>query len=162
LRLLSGVWGDSSEENVLSVVKELLSDGIDSIEIVRVERTDSGMLSQTDVSSASRSSGAINRMSKGLLLSVRLSSFSDSCALSMIDSTVILFSVFVWRKLRAALGGGMLVTANKAATEAGIASRECASLERAMEWFLRPPWLRCCFCVCAGCVGSLDFGLVGI
>jgi hypothetical protein len=45
------------------------------------------------------------------------------------DSTVILFSVFVCRKLRA-LEGGMLVTASRAATEAGMASRECTSRER--------------------------------
>jgi hypothetical protein len=137
-RLLGGVCGDSNEESV-SVVNELLSDGMDSIEIVLFESTDSDMLSQMDVSSDSKSSGAINRISMGPLLSFKLSSFSDSCALPMMDSSVILFSVFVCRRLRVPLGGGMLVTASRAATDAGMASRE-TSLERCVtEWCLRSP-----------------------
>jgi hypothetical protein len=112
------------------VANELPSDGMDSIETVRVESTELVTLSQTDTSSASRSSGDIRRMSKGLLLSDRLNSFSDFWALSIIESTVIIFSVLVWRTLREALGGGMLVTANKAATEGGMESGECTSLGR--------------------------------
>jgi len=114
----------------VSVAKELLSEGADSMEIVRVERRDSEMLSQMDASSASRSSGAIKRISIGPLQSFRLNSFSDSWALSMMSSTVILFSAFVWRRLRAPFEGGMLVTASRAATEAEMGSRESASFGR--------------------------------
>jgi hypothetical protein len=94
LFLLPGVWGVPNEESV-SVAYELHSEGMDSRETVLVESTEPIVLSQSDISSDSRSSGAIKRISNGLLLSVKLNSFSDSCALSIMDSTVILFSILV-------------------------------------------------------------------
>jgi hypothetical protein len=118
---------------VAAVVNELLNDGMDSSETARADRKEPGPLPKVDVSSASRSSGAIKRISIGPLLSFKLSSFSDSCALSMIDSTVILFSVLVCRRLRPPFGGGMLVTASSAATEGEMASGECRSLRRRAE-----------------------------
>lgn len=134
LRLLAGMWVVSSDETV-SVENDSLSDGIDSKDTVRVERTDPRALSHKDKSSSSRSSGGVSNKSRGPLLKVKLSSFSDSCDLSMIDSTVILFSmaVFDWRMLREDLGGGMLVIASSAATDAGMTSGECMSWDRRDE-----------------------------
>ena len=132
----------------MSVVYDSLSDGIDSSDTVRVESAEPTLLSQNeDTSSPSRSSGAVNNRSRGPLLSVRLSSFSDSCDLSIIDPTVIRFSlpVPVLRRLRDDLGGGMLVMAKRAATEGGIASGVCTSRGRwEEECGRRSAWCRCC------------------
>jgi hypothetical protein len=68
----------------------------------------------------------------GLRLRVKLSSFSDSCDRSIIDSTVILWSSRVRRGRcdRNVFGDGMLVSASKAATDGGMASGEWTSLGR--------------------------------
>jgi len=129
-RLRSGVRGESSEDSA-SVLNDSMSDGMDSKDTVRVERTDPNVLSHTDRSSSSRSSGGVNSRSNGPLPNVKLSSFSDSWDLSIMDSTVIRFSAAFLepRRLRD-LGGGILVTARSAATDAGMASGLCTSFER--------------------------------
>ena len=126
----------STEGNV-SVPNESAREGIDSIDTVRVESADPSVLSLIEMSS-SRSSGALRSRSNGLLLRLRLSSFSDSCARSMMASTVILFSLTIrCRRVRWLFNGGMLVTASKAATDGGIASGECPSFARCEECCLR-------------------------
>jgi hypothetical protein len=116
--------GVSTEDSVFAV-KEPSKDGTESREAVR-ENGDPELLSPRETLSMSRSSGALNSKSRGLLPRFKLNSFSASCDRSITDSTVILFSAFARRcrfdlKL---LGGGMFVTARRAATEAGIASGE--------------------------------------
>lgn len=123
-----------STDDRAAVEKESPRDGIDSSEIVRVENVDSTVLSLIDISSSSsRSSGALSSNSMGLLPNVKLSAFSDTCACSMIASTVNGLSLDERRKPARRPGGGMLVTASKAATEGGRSSTFRGSRRRDLE-----------------------------
>lgn len=126
-RRLEGAYGDSIDDSV-SVVKESAREGMDSTDTVRVESADPMLLSDGETSSHSSSSGALNSTSKGLLSNVKLSSFSDSCDRSIMDSTVrrlLSLGLRCCRRLRDPFdGGGMLVIANRAATDGGMASGE--------------------------------------
>ena len=63
-----------------SLIDSLSNDGMDSLDMVRVERTDSWPVSlpRMSLSSSSRSSGGLKRKSKGLFPMDRLNSFSES------------------------------------------------------------------------------------
>jgi hypothetical protein len=116
-----------STEYIESGVKVSSREGIDVTETALVEKGEPIVLSQTDESSISESSGGLSNMSIGLRLSdmLRLKSCSNSCDCSMSESTVISFSEGVRRfRCDLDLGGGMLVTARSAATDAGMASGE--------------------------------------
>lgn len=88
---------------MVSVVKESVNEGIDctdSYETVLVERGDAMVLSPMDMSSSSKSSGGLSKTSRGPLMKLRLSSFSDSWLCSSIDSTVMRFSLSLTRRCR--------------------------------------------------------------
>lgn len=127
-----GVLGVSKEERV-SLANESPKEGIESIDIVLVEREQPMLHSLTLSSSVMiMSSGGDKRTSSGLLLKVQLSSFSEFCWLSIISATVIVFSTR--RRLRCSCRGrGISVTANKAANDGERASGEMTSRRRRCE-----------------------------
>lgn len=115
---------------MVPVVKESASDGTESSDTVRVDRSGSRVLSLTEEeSSSSRSSGAVNRTSSGLLLSENLNSSSVSRELSVMDLTVIRFSLSCSPlklgdrcRLRVERERGMVVTAKSIATDGEMES----------------------------------------
>lgn len=127
-----------------SVEKESVRDGTDSHDTAReVDKGDAMVLSPMEKSSSSKSSGGLSRTSRGPLMKLRLSSFSEFWPCSM-DSTVMRFSLGLAGRCRVLrLGGGMEVTARRAATDAGMASgdwmsRHFGELKRG----LRSSWSR--------------------
>lgn len=124
---LKGVWrGDGA-----SVDSESVRDGSEPQETVRdTDRGEAMVLSPTDESSSSESSGGLSKTSRGPLMNWKLNSFSDAWPWRM-DSTVIGCSSDLTERCRVLrLGGGMEVTARRAATEAGMASDELMSRQR--------------------------------
>lgn len=77
-----------STDDTNSVANESPKEGIESIEMVLVEKVEPSPLSDMLSSSLRKSSVGPNNMSIGLRLSDQLSSFSDTCCPLMISSTV--------------------------------------------------------------------------
>lgn len=124
------LWGVSRGDRE-SVEKESVRDGTDSHDTAReLDKGDAMVLSPIDKSSSSKSSGGLSRTSRGPLMKLKLSSFSEVWPCSM-DSTVMRLSWGLTERCRVPrLGGGIEVTARRAATDAGMASVELTSRHR--------------------------------
>lgn len=78
LRPLGALYGVSPGDSIPPVENESVRDGTDSQETVReVDIGDAMVLSPMDRSSSSKSSGGLNKTSRGPLMKFKLSSFSE-------------------------------------------------------------------------------------
>jgi hypothetical protein len=105
----------------VSLIESPSSEGIDSLETVLVDITDSKPPSLSFVSSSS--SGGLKRKSKGLFSKDIEVSFSSTATCCSIASTVNLWPAPARYRLRLLdFGGGIEVRASNAATEGDISS----------------------------------------
>lgn len=135
-------WGVDSEltDGEASLIDSSSSDGIDSLDIVLVDKIDSRPFSLPTVSSSS--SGGLRRKSSGLFPSDIDNSFSVTPVCRRILSSVSLCPApFRFLPLQL-FCKGMDVIARSAATEGGKASGECIVRAR------RPESSECRFPVC--------------